>query len=443
MERGETSMEDCRVSIVIPIFNSEEHLEQALGSVIGQSYKNIEIICVDDGSIDDSKKIVKRYMAQDSRILLIEQENLYAGVARNTGMAIAKGKYIMFLDSDDYFEENMIEELVANAERYHSDIVLCDAYYFDDQTGEITEKDFILNKSMVGKYDVFSRKDFPQNIVSATCYGPWTKLYNFEFIKKNNLKYQPIKRNNDIFFTYMTMILANRISYVAKKFIYYRTNNEKSLQGQMQSFKNSTYFYEAFVEIRDQLLIRGIYEETKIEFINNLVWRCNNLFRRSTTYSDYVQSFYYVKNKVFLDFDVYKLVNIEPILTRWFINMVEACSAEEFLFEKSNPKSQFIYGLLKKFENEKKEKIKIAIYGAGNVGKTLYDYLSRNENFEITGWYDANYEKLQSKGINVDGPHNIKNNFDYIIIAIGTFNVVWEIKEMLIKFGIEREKILI
>ncbi|RGS75648.1 glycosyltransferase family 2 protein [Coprococcus sp. AF21-14LB] len=111
------------VSIIIPVYNAERFLRETLDSLVEQTYKHFEVICVDDGSTDKSLEILREYNQKDSRFRFIEQNNQYAGVARNNGLKVACGKYIMFLDSDDLFEKKMLFTLVKIAERKKIDIL--------------------------------------------------------------------------------------------------------------------------------------------------------------------------------------------------------------------------------------------------------------------------------------------------------------------------------
>ena len=110
-----------KVSVIIPVYNVEPYLKQCMDSVVGQTLKDIEIICVDDGSTDGSLDILKEYATEDSRIQIIEQKNAGAGAARNNGMRHATGKYLSFLDSDDFFEPRMLEKAYDLAEKDQAD----------------------------------------------------------------------------------------------------------------------------------------------------------------------------------------------------------------------------------------------------------------------------------------------------------------------------------
>ena len=122
-----------KVSVIIPVYNTEVYLRECLDSVVNQTLREIEIICIDDGSTDSSLSILKEYAQKDSRIRVLQQENLHSGVARNAGIAIARGKYLVFLDSDDFFETSMLERMCNQAENDESDIVICSNSVYDDR----------------------------------------------------------------------------------------------------------------------------------------------------------------------------------------------------------------------------------------------------------------------------------------------------------------------
>ena len=106
-------MDTPKISVIIPVYNAEKYLEKCLDSILQQTFREIEVICGDDGSQDASKQILRRYASQDARVIVVEQKNMYAGVARNRGMELAKGKYLIFLDADDFFHPDMLRRASA------------------------------------------------------------------------------------------------------------------------------------------------------------------------------------------------------------------------------------------------------------------------------------------------------------------------------------------
>lgn len=121
-------MNEVKVSVIMPVYNSEKYLEKCISSVLNQSLREIELICVDDGSTDSSPRILEAFAKSDSRVKLLHQQNLYAGVARNNGMKAACGKYFAFWDSDDFFEPNALEIMFSACEKSNADICVCGAY---------------------------------------------------------------------------------------------------------------------------------------------------------------------------------------------------------------------------------------------------------------------------------------------------------------------------
>ena len=114
-----------KVSVITPVYNVETYLRQCLDSVLNQTLRDIEIICVDDGSTDGSAAILEEYAAKDSRIKVVKQENAGAGAARNAGLSVAKGEWLSILDADDEFSPNMLSEMVEAGERNSADVVAC------------------------------------------------------------------------------------------------------------------------------------------------------------------------------------------------------------------------------------------------------------------------------------------------------------------------------
>ena len=148
-------MEAIKVSVVVPVYNVDEFLDNTLSDITGQTLREIEIICVDDGSKDNSREIVKEYQKKDERIQLVEQENKNAGAARNHGMQYAKGKYVVFWDSDDLFLENALETMYLQAEKTQADICICAARRYDNQTGKYFSSDAYLRLDYLPEKEVF------------------------------------------------------------------------------------------------------------------------------------------------------------------------------------------------------------------------------------------------------------------------------------------------
>lgn len=203
-----------KVSIIIPVYNVEKYLEQCLDSIINQNLKNIEIICINDGSTDNSLKILKKYAKKDNRIIILSQTNLGAGAARNRGLAVAKGEYLSFLDADDFFYENMLSEAVHKLETSQSDIAVFEVDLYDNKIQKIIPDTWVVKKDKIPSQNPFCYKDCLDYIFTCSHTCAWNKLFKADFIKKHKLVFQEIHNNNDLYFVCMALSLASKIIYI-------------------------------------------------------------------------------------------------------------------------------------------------------------------------------------------------------------------------------------
>ena len=249
-----------KVSVIIPVYNVEQYLRECLDSVINQTLKEIEIICVDDGSTDSSLEILTEYANRDNRITVIAQQNLHAGVARNAGLAVARGEYLSFLDSDDFFELNMLEETYNKAKINESDIVICKCRYIDSDTGKIDDLklDYSLRLDLLPAKETFSAKEI-SNKAFQFCQGfPWDKLFRTDFIKQNQLKFQNLLNTNDAQFAFTAICLAERITVTDKRLITKRHQHKTSLSATRK--KGPDCFIYAIEKIKSNLESKNIFK---------------------------------------------------------------------------------------------------------------------------------------------------------------------------------------
>ena len=254
------------VSVIMPVYNGHDHLRQCLDSVVSQTLKDIEIICVDDGSQDDSVDILNEYASRDKRIHVFRQENAGAGAARNTGLMHATGKYLSFLDSDDFFEPQMLERAVGKIKTDQADFVVfrCDHYLED--TNEYKSAKYTLKTDIIPPYTPFNFRSMTGNVFRAFVGWAWDKLYDREFVMENNLRFQEQRTSNDMLFVFSAVVAAKRISYFEDVLAHQRRNNKESLSNTRE--KSWFCFYDALDALRKYLKEKGLYEELEQDFIN-------------------------------------------------------------------------------------------------------------------------------------------------------------------------------
>ena len=235
-----------KVSVIIPVYNSERYLEESIESVLKQNLKDIEIILIDDGSIDKSLDICCRYSKEYNNIKVISQKNLGPGVARNKGIKIASGEYITFLDSDDLIPKNIFKGIYRTLKRTESDIFIGNILCFDEVREwhlPYMKKVFPKNSQMeIGEF-----KDMPQiNYTPSVC-NKWFKL---SLIKANNILFnEKIRVAEDLLFTQEALINAKKIVTKDVDIYNYRIINKDSLVK-----KNDVQFFEGLMEVQKELV---------------------------------------------------------------------------------------------------------------------------------------------------------------------------------------------
>lgn len=218
------------ISVIVPVYNVSEYLAQCMDSIINQTFEDIEIICVNDGSTDDSLEILEGYSQKDKRIRIISQENRGLGAARNVGMRAAEGSYLFFIDSDDFIKPNALELLHENAVSNKSDVVFYRAYKYID--GEEVPNVLFNFEKEFPEADfndfTFTYRDV-KGFVLNNGFNAWIKLYSRQFIDANpDFEFTENIAFEDVLPHVMLMIRASRISFVPE-FLYCYRYNEASL----------------------------------------------------------------------------------------------------------------------------------------------------------------------------------------------------------------------
>ncbi|MCL1987609.1 MAG: glycosyltransferase [Firmicutes bacterium] len=290
-----------KASIIIPCYNAERFMALCLQSVLNQTLTNIEIICVDDGSTDSTLQILRTFQQKDSRVQIITQQNKFAGVARNAGMSTATGEFLYFLDSDDFIEPTMLAKMVAKCEQDNADICICGSVTYDLSVGKIRQG-FEIRKEILPEKIPFSHADLPNNIFWFGNMPTWNKLFKADFISKNKLQYQPLKRSNDIFFSVSTMALAERITIVDYVFHNRHRGTSTSLQETVDD--DPFTFHHATKAVKNFLIEQNLYEKLGGAVRKLAVGSAVHMFRMLKTKEQYTKMGNFLKKTHFPEFDV-------------------------------------------------------------------------------------------------------------------------------------------
>ena len=337
------------ITVIIPVYNTEKYLEECIDTVLGQSFSQFELICVEDGSTDGSKEILDAYAMKDSRVKVLSQQNKYAGVARNYGLTKAEGEYIIFLDSDDFFETDMLQNLYDKAKEFNADICVCDAKNYFEASGRFGKPKQYFDKEKIPKKQPFSYKTNPDYIFNFTTPAPWNMLYKKSFIVKENLKFQEIKRANDLRFFGTAIIKANAIVTVDKRLVNYRVRESGNLQS--QNDETPLGFYNALLQVREEILEMGIMQKIQKSFMNHAL----SVFTYNMNSLKTAESFKILHEKFFQE--AIKLFYIDQYRE-------EDIYSETTLERFKKYKSKDIQGLLNEFYNGQSEEKRRVLYNS-------------------------------------------------------------------------------
>lgn len=290
------------VSIIMPVYNVEKYLRQCLDSLLEQKVRNIEIITVDDGSTDSSLDILKEYAKKDHRLKVFTQENQYAGTARNLGLTKAAGEYVMFLDSDDFFEKEIIKDAYSVAKANRADILLFGARYYEDVTGKYREGKSFVKDHLAPPKQPFCYKDSPKYFYQLTTACPWTKIYRRAFVLETGLQFQPLRNSNDVFFVYSSLAMAKRVVTYKKPLVNYRVGMATNLQATKK--KSPFCFYEAFKAWHDKLKALGVLEEVRQSYVSAALEGCLYNLRTVTDPETKKLVFDKMRNEIFRELEI-------------------------------------------------------------------------------------------------------------------------------------------
>lgn len=392
------------VSIVLPVYNKEKYLEKTLNEIRSQTYENIEIICVDDCSTDKSCDILSKYASEDQRIIIFNNEkNLGAAESRNLGLEHCKGEYVIFLDADDEYDLEMIEDAHEKIFEYQADVavlpfVRISKYMLIDICNYIS---FCQEKS-----EVIVPKLYEQNLISKCDVVAWNKLYRASYLINNKLQFQSLASSNDVYFGVMSACLAEKIVLVKKKRCYIK--HFLGIEGQISNKRDPMNAYTAWKKICDELkkidmwdlyremILNNFFQNIKSEMIKN-----KDDYKNQTTF-EHFQRF------VLTDFNIIEdYSDISNCQTRLLLEKFLHLSYEDFIVRISFVKMLDKYCTSKMIVKMKEleQKGTIIVWGAGVRADEFIRYM-RQKGINISIVVDRDNSK-----------HKEGNEHDFTICA--------------------------
>ena len=322
------------VSLVIPVYNSEPYLVSCLESAIGQTMRDIEIICFDDGSTDSSPHILADFAGRDARVRVISQANSGQATARDRGLGLASGDYVMFLDNDDIFEPTMVEEAYERCVTDQAEITVFKTRYFDANTGESFVADWSMRVDLIPDIRPFSRRDMPSTFFRAFTPTLWNKMFKRSFLVDHDIRFRPdLRFTDDLAFTYTALALADRISVIDKPLHNYRTQHASSLWTRLS--ENPTDVVHALREVRRQSARWGVFGEIEVSFANEALNQCLYNLSAVSTRDAFRILYDELKSEAFPEFGLLEYPEDSYFLPEDYRRLVRIMnsSVEQYLFD--------------------------------------------------------------------------------------------------------------
>lgn len=235
------------ISVIIPVYNVEQYLNQCVDSVLAQTYPKLQIILVDDGSIDNSGKICDEYANKDNRISVIHQKNAGLSEARNAGYNYAKGEFVSFIDSDDWIEKDFYHKMIGLIVRDNSDFVYCDGMSFEDSPkGYNIKQGYIRRK----KYDCGDGLDVFRDLQEYRDFHCAVQMYVWkrDFLEKNQMSFYPGILYEDMLYTFKAFMIADKVSHCYDPLYQRRFRNESIVTSKLKQ-KNFTSAATVYKEV--------------------------------------------------------------------------------------------------------------------------------------------------------------------------------------------------
>lgn len=285
-----------KVSVIIPAYNESATIARCIESVFNQTLSDIEIICIDDGSTDSTFDVMSGYLNKECSFKIIKEKKSGAAEARNAGIRNADGKYLYFLDADDYIEKEALQLLYDNAEQNGSDVVVFDTFQVD-QHGNIG----LPNAYLYKKYsppDVFSPLKAGEYLFILTGASVWNKFYRADYINNKSLLFQQLDAADDTFFSMLSLAFADRISICNRRLIYHTIDRQESQMSGIEKYPLNQS--KALMSVKQVLTEYDMFGTFEHSFVNRAAQNFVKTISRINTYSIFEQTYRKYREELFV-----------------------------------------------------------------------------------------------------------------------------------------------
>ena len=415
-----------KISVIIPIYNKEKYLEECIQSVLAQSIKSLEVICVDDGSTDRSIEILERMKGSDGRIRILKQRNMGAGAARNKGLEEAEGEFVHFMDADDYYMNEMSLERLYQA-GIEQDVQIVGGLFYTEQYGDIEPKNIYgkLADEVKEGTKVFY-KDYQYD------YYQYNYIFQRDLLIENHIGFPNYCVFEDPPFLVQAMTAAEVFYIQPSPFYCYRLSHPKYVRSEKQiedllNGLNDNLIYSAGHGLK--ALHRLTYCRLNEEYLHDILWCMKDgdikildlLIRLNASVNwDWIE-----------EKEALKKCIIKPL---YFV--MDSIRAE--VMSKSVTNRMFVFPF-----DRIEQGCRIALYGAGVMGREYHEQLLLSDRYELVLWVDKNAGRIRESFYEIRGIESLNTVlWDYVIIAISDIVAALDVRDTLLNMGIPKEKIV-
>ena len=433
------------MTVVVPVYNAGSYLKFALNDIIEQTYRNFELIVVDDGSTDDNKDLLLNLKNTYKYVKIIFQEHANGGVARNTGLKYATGEYILFLDQDDRFEPSMLKTIASEVSQKSLDV-----FVFNGNRFRQNENKFLPATNLL-RFDILSEESTTKQILSChdrknkvlqfTGTTVWNKAFKREFLLKNDIWFQSNPGNDTVSFTITALCCAEKIGYCPQILIHYREGNPTGQIAQQDNWPTS--IYSALSQAKSELTRRGKLRDYYWTFLQCAAEKCLKRFELLQTVYGKRKLYQLLHEQGLSELGLTSDCMMESRLLsyRYKVNSILKCNTyEEYLhsrqhvMQKAGVLGRSIY-LMPQLPID--EGCSIILYGCGSVGKSYYIQLMNQTKYNVILWVDKNYEEI---GFPIVSPKYIfSTKYHLILIAVKQDKTAEDIIKYLVEGGVPKE----
>ncbi len=432
-----------RVSVIIAIYNAEKYLKETLDSLAAQTYKNMEILFVEDGSTDASKAILARYSVKDERIRVLHQEYKTSNSSRafNMGIDHANGDYVLLLNDYDIFEPDLVESALKKADSTGADVVLFDAYLYDSATDTDRYVDFYLNRALLSGRNTFTPHKRGRDLFSIISGCTFTMLISRKLLNTYNIRLRDLDGAPDLEFSFMALACAESAAVSCKRLVHNRRYADYNHRTRLTEWPDTVC--EAYMNLGRELKQRGLYETYRISFVNKVMDEIEYSLKMMTEEETFLRLYNMLHEGFLQKLGVFEIPDADFNSRRTVMvrNAIRDCSPVEYLLNVKDDiieKERDFFKL--PYKRNRDRKLKVAFFGIMNPASALYFHALFEEEMEVVCWADfrENPDNPLIKSID----DMLKCEPDYIFVVNPGLSYLKKVRRYLVEREADPEKIV-